>query len=270
MCRSAADGHFSRTPIARRLQQPTRESIAGRTSPRRTAGGPPAPCLALLRVGFTKPAESPRLLVSSYLTVSPLPRSDHCRIARWRFAFCGTFPGLAAGRRYRPPCPAEPGLSSRPPDGWTSDRLVPSRSSGSTIPQTDRGEPVWSTWKYRAGGRRGLGLSITWLQLREARSRYRPIRSSLHASEIGSSSIANPRSPINPVYRLPPCMAQVALLASVGHRGLPARYVLAPTWMEWHDFFLLSPVSSSNARRSCLTAGVPGLILERRTILDMV
>ena len=32
-----------------------------------------ASCLALLQVGFTKPGESPRLLVSSYLTVSPLP-----------------------------------------------------------------------------------------------------------------------------------------------------------------------------------------------------
>ena len=30
-------------------------------------------CLALLRVGFTKPDKSPCLLVSSYLTVSPLP-----------------------------------------------------------------------------------------------------------------------------------------------------------------------------------------------------
>ena len=33
-------------------------------------------CLVLLRVGFTKPSESPRLLVSSYLTVSPLPRDE--------------------------------------------------------------------------------------------------------------------------------------------------------------------------------------------------
>ena len=32
-----------------------------------------APCLALRRVGFTKPDESPRLLVRSYRTVSPLP-----------------------------------------------------------------------------------------------------------------------------------------------------------------------------------------------------
>src|SRR5262245_21830776 len=34
-------------------------------------------CLALLQVGFTEPAESPRLLVRSYRTVSPLPRGSH-------------------------------------------------------------------------------------------------------------------------------------------------------------------------------------------------
>jgi len=31
-------------------------------------------CLTLLRAGFTKLTESPRPLVSSYLTISPLPR----------------------------------------------------------------------------------------------------------------------------------------------------------------------------------------------------
>jgi len=30
-----------------------------------------------------------------------------------RFPFCCTFPSLAAGGRYPPPCPMEPGLSSR-------------------------------------------------------------------------------------------------------------------------------------------------------------
>jgi hypothetical protein len=32
--------------------------------------------------------------------------------SRGRFAFCGTIPRVAPGRRYRPPCPAEPGPSS--------------------------------------------------------------------------------------------------------------------------------------------------------------
>ena len=43
-----------------------------------------------------------------------------------RSILCCTFPNLAAGRRYRPPCPAEPGLSSshqkmasdRPAHSW--------------------------------------------------------------------------------------------------------------------------------------------------------
>ena len=35
--------------------------------------------------------------------------------SRWRFAFCCTFPSLAAGRRYRPSCSLEPGLSSETP-----------------------------------------------------------------------------------------------------------------------------------------------------------
>jgi hypothetical protein len=50
--------------------------------------------------------------VRSYRTFSPLPRgaSPHPR----RYVFCGTFPGVTPGRRYRPPCPAEPGLSSPP------------------------------------------------------------------------------------------------------------------------------------------------------------
>ena len=38
-----------------------------------SAGGPPSPCLALLPVGFAEPPGSPRALVRSYRTVSPLP-----------------------------------------------------------------------------------------------------------------------------------------------------------------------------------------------------
>lgn len=68
-------------------------------------------CLTLLRAGFTKPATSPRPLVSSYLTVSPLPRIGRSQFVR-RYTFCGTFPNLAIGRRYRPLCSVKPGLSS--------------------------------------------------------------------------------------------------------------------------------------------------------------
>jgi hypothetical protein len=41
------------------------------------------------------------------LTFASVAASD------WRFVFCGTFPDLTIGRRYRPSCPTEPGLSSR-------------------------------------------------------------------------------------------------------------------------------------------------------------
>ena len=41
--------------------------------------GPPFPDLALLRVGFAEPDESPRPLVRSYRTVSPSPVTGSCR-----------------------------------------------------------------------------------------------------------------------------------------------------------------------------------------------
>jgi len=44
--------------------------------------------LVLLRMGFTKLFRSPGKLVSSYLTVSPLPRPEN---RSRRFIFCGTF-----------------------------------------------------------------------------------------------------------------------------------------------------------------------------------
>ena len=85
-----------------------------------SSGGPPSNAradaagggilLTLLRVGFTEPPRSPGTLVVSYTTVSPLPnRADPAR----RSVFCGTVPRVTPGGRYPPPCPAEPGPSSR-------------------------------------------------------------------------------------------------------------------------------------------------------------
>jgi hypothetical protein len=56
---------------------------------------------------LTEPPQSPAALVVSYTTVSPLPR-----LTPGRSAFCGTVPRVTPGRRYRPPCPVEPGPSS--------------------------------------------------------------------------------------------------------------------------------------------------------------
>jgi len=58
------DGHFSRTPVTRHLQRP--DPSARRATSWRSYS-------TLLRVGFAEPARSPAPLVSSYLTVSPLP-----------------------------------------------------------------------------------------------------------------------------------------------------------------------------------------------------
>jgi hypothetical protein len=63
------DDHSSRTPVTRGLQRPTRELRAGHPQT--------LPYLVLLQVGFSKPAMSPLPLVSSYLTLSPLPWTYH-------------------------------------------------------------------------------------------------------------------------------------------------------------------------------------------------
>ena len=87
------------------------------------SGGPPsnARCLGLLRMGFTEPTWSPRSLVVSYTTVSPLLLP----LARQgRSVLCGTVPRVAPGGCWPPSCPSEPGPSSavvahrrdRPPD----------------------------------------------------------------------------------------------------------------------------------------------------------
>ena len=77
------------------------------------------PYSVLLQVGFTEPPPSPEMLVSSYLTVSPLPR---CANVPRRFAFCCTFRGIASPGSYPALRPVELGLSSRPVAG-TRDRL---------------------------------------------------------------------------------------------------------------------------------------------------
>ena len=66
----------------------------------------------LHQVGFTWTSDVTAAPVSSYLTFSPLPALAR-RPPRQAVYFCGTFPGVAPGRRYRPPFPLMPGLSSR-------------------------------------------------------------------------------------------------------------------------------------------------------------
>ncbi len=90
-----------------------------------------------------------RAAVRSYRTLSPLPR---CLVAggSWRFAFCGTFPGVASAGRYPAPClrgartflpDAPSGPSERPPGPLTIG-YVASRCAGckrEAIPATGKG-----------------------------------------------------------------------------------------------------------------------------------
>src|SRR6202161_642515 len=69
-----AGGHPSTTAVAGSLLRSTREHRAGRPQAlARSATRRARTFLTLLRVGFTKPPQSPAALVVSYTTVSPLP-----------------------------------------------------------------------------------------------------------------------------------------------------------------------------------------------------
>ncbi len=61
------------------------------------SGGQPSniPCLTLLRVGFTKPSWSPRTLVVSYTTVSPLPAHRSTRAVCFLWHCPAGHPGWA-------------------------------------------------------------------------------------------------------------------------------------------------------------------------------
>ncbi len=96
------------------------DGLVGPVALRRTVSALP-PYLVLLPMGFAEPGRSPGLLVSSYLAVSPLPRSRRGEApGPRRFVFCGTVPIRSVrrngpdpdGGRYPPSRPEEPGLSS--------------------------------------------------------------------------------------------------------------------------------------------------------------
>ena len=77
-------------------------------------GQPRRSCLALHRVGFAAAAVSPRRRCALTAPFHPYrPRRSRATAQLRRCRFCGTFPRVSPGRRYRPPCPAVSGLSSK-------------------------------------------------------------------------------------------------------------------------------------------------------------
>jgi hypothetical protein len=96
----ARSGHPSRPAVTRRLQRSTRGS----------EDGPSSPCSTLLPMGFTEPPGSPRVLVRSYRTVSPLPVPGEP--GHRRSALCCTVLRVAPTGCYPASCPVESGRSS--------------------------------------------------------------------------------------------------------------------------------------------------------------
>ncbi len=82
-------------------------------------------CLALHRAGFAWPPRhrGAGALLPHHFTLTGLRLCSGLR--RRRFLFCGTFPRVSPGRRYRPPRPAMSGLSSK---ACTSATAQPARS----------------------------------------------------------------------------------------------------------------------------------------------
>jgi hypothetical protein len=104
-----AGGHPSRTAVAGSLVRSTREHRAGRpralAQEHAAAGTLP---LDLAPGGVYRAAQvalSAGGLLHHRFTLTP-------GRVRGRSVFCGTIPRVTPGRRYRPPCPVEPGPSS--------------------------------------------------------------------------------------------------------------------------------------------------------------
>src|SRR5262252_6480367 len=92
------DGHSSGTPVARRLQQPTRTADRGHTirvSSRR-------PYSVLLPVGFAVPFPLPETRCALTAPFHPCATSALAGFGG-RSVFCGTFPGVASAGRYPAP-----------------------------------------------------------------------------------------------------------------------------------------------------------------------
>ena len=114
--------------------------------------------LTLLRAGFAEPAGSPRSLVVSCTTVSPLPALSGTRPCPGRRSvLCGTFPRVTPGGCCPPPCPAEPGPSSTP-----VSRRTP-RSPGQLLRTRQRSRAAGPDRPREAVG---PGVSGWWTQLR--------------------------------------------------------------------------------------------------------
>jgi hypothetical protein len=150
---SRRDGHSSGTPVAGRLEQPTRA-----TGPTDRARGKTR---ASLLFGFApggacRAADVAASAVRSCRTLSPLPR--RLAVAPGRFAFCGAIPGVAPAGRYPAPCPYGARTFLRPSTGSgrrPSGRLAQSAYEGEAPTVKEKGD----TGGHEPAARRSLAYS---------------------------------------------------------------------------------------------------------------
>src|SRR5690349_4926503 len=93
----ARDGHSSGTPVARRLEQPTRAADPD-IDPEDCSSAPPL--FGFAPGGVCRAAPVAGRAVRSYRTVSPLPAWSK---PSGRSLLCGTFPGVAPAGHYPAP-----------------------------------------------------------------------------------------------------------------------------------------------------------------------
>src|SRR5205814_31252 len=137
-------------PVGGVLSAPRGGVVIHLTRPTRDVGRAARPCSALLRVGFAEPPGSPRALVRSYRTVSPLPVPRGAIGGLFSVALsCGS-PRLAVSQHpalWSPDLP-RPGHAGPRPPGRLAVSIVPRTG---TIPHKCR--PICQSrrsWEQRS------------------------------------------------------------------------------------------------------------------------
>ena len=138
--RRSVDGHLSRTAVACGLKRSTRESIASRTDSRATYDdmSPRFGACSLFDLASSGVCRADRVTPTAGELLPHLCTltTHQLALAVRRLSLCGTFPNLAAGRRYRPLCPTKPGLSSPRRSLFAGPRTNETSRQAATVQQT--------------------------------------------------------------------------------------------------------------------------------------
>ncbi len=162
------DGHSSATPVARRLEQPTRTAGSGHRSRGSLAASLAPSLFGLAPGGVCRAACVAASAVRSYRTVSPLPRRPHPTLPRLRGreregAGRGGLFSVALSLGSPPPdvirhrMSMEPGLSSPAPP-YPRESGAERRAGAAVRPTDDSRNGVWR--RLRQAPRKRFRLAI--------------------------------------------------------------------------------------------------------------